>query len=247
MNIGVLNEGPLHQALKAYYSVPGASQEVPVGSFVADVVHPDRAIYEIQTGGFAGLKRKLASVLEDHRVVLVHPIPRVRYIVKLPDCPDGEATRRRSPKRGSVAQVLAELVSIPHLLNHPHFELEVVLTEEEELRRHVPGTARRRRGWQVVQRRLCDVLEQHRFRSARDLFGLLQTPVDDPFTTAELAESLGEPRWLAQKLAYCLREAGEIVICGKQGNALRYRTVRAGGRRGGPVSPSGCEWPRSSR
>ncbi len=223
MNIGVLNEGPLHQALKDFYSVPGACQEVAVGCFVADVVHPDRWIYEIQTGGFGSLKRKLAEVVQEHRVVLVHPIARVRYIVKLPESPDQPATRRRSPKRGSVADVVAELVSIPHLLNHPNFELEVVLTEEEELRRHVPGTARRRKGWQVVQRRLVAVLEQHRFRTARDLLGLLREPLPEPFTTADLAVGLGEPRWLAQKLAYCLREAGELTLCGKQGNALLYR------------------------
>ncbi len=228
VNIGVLNEGPLHQALKAYYSVPGASQEVGVGSFVADVVHPDQRIYEIQTGGFASMKRKLESVLEHHRVVLVHPIAHVRYLVKLDDHEDGQATRRRSPRRGRIAHVVAELVSIPHLLNHPNFELEVVLTEEEEVRRHVPGTARRRKGWQVVQRRLCAVLEQHRFRSARDLLALLQSPLAEPFTTAELAESLDEPRWLAQKLAYCLRESGVIDVCGRQGNALRYRFAPAG-------------------
>lgn len=223
MSIGLLNEGPLHQALKAYYSVDGARQEVAVGSFVADVLHPDEAIYEIQTSGFGSLRRKLERVLLEHRVVLVHPIARVRHIVKLTDSVDEEATRRRSPKRGSLAMVAVELVSIPHLLNHPNFELEVVLTEEEEIRRHVPGTARRRKGWQIVQRRLCAVLEQHRFRSAADLFRLLETPLPDPFTTADLALCLNEPRWLAQKLAYCLREAGEIVICGKERNALRYR------------------------
>jgi hypothetical protein len=223
VSIGILNEGPLHQALKSHYSVAGARQEVTVGSFVADVLHPDQWIYEIQTSGFGSLKRKLESVLEEHRVVLVHPIARVRHIVKLPGSPDEEATRRRSPKRGAVAHVVAELVSIPRLLNHPNFELEVVLTEEEELRRHVPGQSRRRNGWQVVQRRLCAVLEQHRFTCARDLFRLLHEPLPASFTTADVAVSLGQPRWVAQKLAYCLREAGEIVICGKQANALRYR------------------------
>lgn len=222
MSIGLLNEGPLHQALKSHYSVAGARQEVAVGGFVADVVHPDEWIYEIQTAGFGSLKRKLTSVLEEHRVVLVHPIAHVRYIVKLPTAPDGQATRRRSPKRGSLAHVVLELVSIPQLLNHPNFQLEVVLTEEEELRHHVPGASWRRRGWQVLQRRLCAVLEQHRFRCAADLFGLLREPLPEHFTTADLALSLGEPRWVAQKLAYCLREAGEIEVCGKEGNALRY-------------------------
>lgn len=225
MNIGVLNEGPLHQALKDLYSVAGAEQEVAVGDFVADVRHPDAVIYEIQTGGFAGLRRKLATLVESHRVVLVHPIAGVRYLVKLGDDPDALPSRRRSPKRGAVAHVAAELVSIPHLLDHPNFELEVVLIEEEEVRRPAAGRAWRRNGWRVVQRRLCRVLTRHRFTSSDDLFALLVAPLPETFTTAELATALGQPRWLAQKLAYCLRECGRIVICGKLGNALQYRRV----------------------
>lgn len=226
MSIGILNESPLHRALKSHYCVPGARQEVAIaGAFVADVLHGDDRIFEIQTAGFAGLRRKLERVLESHRVVLVHPIAQLRYIVKLPQSPDQQATRRRSPKRGSLAHVAVELVSIPHLLDHPNFELEVVLTEEEEVREFTGTGSWRRRGWRTVQRRLCSVLHQERFACADDLFGLLQQPLPDEFTTADLALALNEPRWLAQKLAYCLREAGRIEIRGKDGNALRYRRI----------------------
>ena len=31
------------------------------------------------------------------------------------------------------------------------------------------------------------------------------------------------PRRLGQQAAFCLREAGVVAICGKAGNALRYR------------------------
>jgi hypothetical protein len=225
VNIGVYNEGPLHQALKDHYSVPGACQEVAVGSFVADVQHPDQVIYEIQTGGFGALKRKLEAVLDTHRVVLVHPIAAVRTIVKLADDADARPIRRRSPKRGAFAHVVAELVSIPGLLDHPNFALEVVLIEEEEWRRPAAGRAWRRNGWRVVQRCLGRVLETRRFSSSADLFGLLQTPLPEPFTTADLADALGQPRWLAQKFAYCLRMSGQVDVCGKQGNALCYRRV----------------------
>lgn len=230
VSIGILNESPLHRALKAHYTGHGAQQEVAVGSYVADVLHADECIYEIQTGGFGTLRRKLESLLEQHRVVLVHPIAHVRYLVKLPECPDQPETRRRSPKRGTVAQVAEPLVSIPHLLDHPNFELEVVLIEEEELRRHSPDGPWRRKGWRVVQRRLGRVLETHRFTCAADLFRLLQQPLAEVFTTTELAAALREPRWLAQKLAYTLRQAGALEICGKQGNALCYRRVAAAGQ-----------------
>ena len=226
MSIGTLNEGPLHQALKSLYSEGGAEEEVPVGSYVADVRDTDNVLYEIQTGSFASLKKKLATLVEQHRVVLVHPIAQIRYIVKLPVDEDSEATRRRSPKRGSIADIVSELVSIPQLLNHPNFELEVVLIEEDELRVFAPGKVRGRKGWRVVQRRLVEVFERRRFCSAADLFCLVPGELPETFTTQDLAEAMQRPRWMAQKLAYCLREAGEITLCGKEGNALCY-TIRS--------------------
>lgn len=229
MSIGTLNEGPLHQAIKSLYCGDGAREEVAVGDYVADVRGADDIIYEIQTAGFSGLKTKLATLVNAHQVVLVHPIPVVRYIVKLSEQPDEPATRRRSPKRGAVAHVLDELVSIPALLNHPNFELEVVLIEVEELRTFDPKKVRRRNGWRVVQRRLQEVLGTERFSCARDLWRMAPGDLPQEFTTRELAGAMDAPRSLAQKLAYCLREAGEISICGKQGNALCYRLAVASG------------------
>ncbi len=226
-SIGTLNEGPLHQALKALYIDAGAQEEVAIDGFVADVRTSDDVIYEIQTGGFSSLKRKLAHLLDSHRVVLVHPIAQTRYIVKLPVDGVELATRRRSPKKGAIANIVEELVSFPQLLNHPNFELEVVLTCEEEVRVFGGAKYRRRKGWRVVQRKLTEVLERQRFRSASDLFRLAPGPLPDVFTTLELSAAMAQPRWLAQKLAYCLREAGEIEICGKSGNALEYQRCGA--------------------
>jgi len=220
--IGTLNEGPLHQALKALYLESDGEEEVPVGSYVADVRSADQVLYEIQTGGFAPLKKKLAILLERYRVVLVHPIAAVRYIVKLPDAEDEQASRRRSPKRSTVANIVEELVSIPHLLDHPNFELEVVLIEEDEIRVFDPRV-RRRRGWRVISRQLTSVVDRQRIRSHEDLFSLINGPLPEQFTTLDLADAMGQPRWLAQKLAYCLRESGAVVLSGKSGNALRYR------------------------
>ena len=227
-HIGTLNEGPLHQSLKSLYLTGNGETEGPVGSFVADVRAEDDVIYEIQTGGFAPLKRKLAALIETHRVVLVHPIAAVRYIVKVPSAQDAQATRRRSPKRGTAAHIAQELVSIPTLLEHPNFEVEVVLTEEDEVRVYDPARVRRRGGWRVVSRELTGVVGRQRIACADDLFALVDGPLPESFTTADLAAAMGQPRWLAQKLAYCLRESGAVSLVGKEGNALVYAR-RSGG------------------
>jgi len=229
VTIGTLNEGPLHQALKALYLEPGAASEVPLGGFVADVVAPQGTLFEIQTGQFGPLRRKLGKLVEDHRVVLVHPIAERRHIVRLsgsgedPAEPVRELSRRRSPKRGAVIDVAARLVHLPGLLDHPNFELEVVLTAEEEYRVHEGGRHWRRRGWRTVERRLVEVLRRQRLRATADLLALLETELPEPFSTAELALAAGRDRALAQKLAYCLRQAGVAEICGKAGNSLLYR------------------------
>ena len=83
MSIGILNEGPLHAALKAAYVANGGEAEVPVQTFVADAVR-NGVMYEIQTGSFSGLGRKMAALAEVGPVVLVHPIAGTKTIIKQP-------------------------------------------------------------------------------------------------------------------------------------------------------------------
>ncbi len=167
------------------------------------------------------MKRKIHTLIDDHRILLVHPIAGEKWLVKL-QRGGGEPERRRSPRRGTVHDLFAELVSFPDLIQHPNFELEVVVTTEEEVRSFDSTRARRRKGWVIEERRLLEVQRTYRITDAGDLAVLLPTGLGDTFTTAELAASLGRPRRLAQQMAYCLRAVGEIEVVGKSGNALVY-------------------------
>ena len=93
---------------------------MPVGDFVADVVCEDK-IFEIQTGSFSGLKRKLESLCRNNQVRLVHPVVQIKTIVKLE--PDAKTiiSKRRSPKRGHIWDILSELVYIPTMLSRRIF------------------------------------------------------------------------------------------------------------------------------
>jgi hypothetical protein len=226
VSIGSLNESPLHRALKDWYASPGARQEVALEGFVADLVDAQARVVEIQTGGFGRIRRKLSVLLENHRVLLVHPIPAVRYI-HWPIAPDDDRPRkpRRSPRRGVLADVLRELVSVPKLLDHPGFELEVVLVAIDEFR--APAVRRGRETFRVVERRLVDVMATLRLCSSLDLFALLQSALPDPFSTADVAAALGAGRRLGQQWTYCLRQAGRIEPVGKSGNAILYRRVNS--------------------
>ena len=223
-SIGTLNEGPLHATLKAAYAANGGAEEVKINGFVADAVR-EGVIYEIQTGSFSGLYRKLSTLVEHSRVVLVHPIAANTMIVKQPRTKSDTTSRRRSPKHGRLVHIVNELIYLPSLLGHKNFSVEVVLTEEEELRSYDPNKRRRRGGWRVKERRLLSIVEGLRIADMSDLFDFLVGDLVDPFTTKDLAEALSEPRDIAQKMAYCLRHAEVTEVVGKKGNAIEYSRV----------------------
>ena len=220
--IGELNERSLHRALKAHYAVPGSQTEQAIDGYVADIVIDGRII-EIHTGIFWPLKRKLPRLLERNRVTLVHPIARDRYIVKPTADGQGIMSRRMSPKHGSVFAIFAALASIPTVLAHSNFTLEVVITVEEEVRVPHERRNRRRGGWTAVDRRLVEIVETHRIEAMADLFSMLDAELPAEFTTTDLARAMRLSRRLGQQAAFCFRAAGLSEICGKVGNALVYR------------------------
>ncbi len=224
--IGTINEKPLHAALKKWCARPEDRFEACVDGFLVDIVRGDLLI-EIQTRNFAAMKRKLHELTVRHRVRLVHPIAQEKWIVKLAKDCDSQVGRRKSPKRGAVEHLFEELVSFPRLLSNPNFSLQVLFTQEEEVRRYVPGASWRRKGWVTCERRLLQVVGQCLFETPVDMASLIPGVLAEPFTTADLAAAIARPRWLAQKMTYCLREMRTIVKVGKRGNALLYRRAAA--------------------
>jgi hypothetical protein len=221
-HIGTLREKPLHASLKHWYSRDGDQIEVPVDGFVVDLVRDDLLI-EIQTRNFSSMKQKLAKLLASgHRVRVVHPIAVDRWIVKVSS--DGTVlSRRRSPKHGGVTDVFSELVSFPELLLDSGLEIEVVLTNEEEYRRHSEDRAWRRKGWMVIERRLLAVMQTTLIGDKDDLLNLMPDGLPSRFTTSDLSKASGKPLRVAQQMAYCLRKTGAIEAVGKSGNAVVYR------------------------
>ena len=228
--IGELNEQPLHAALKACYARPGDQIETSVDGghrgYVIDLVRGDLLI-EIQTGNFSSIKRKLNDLVKQYPVRLIYPIAAEKWLLKLPKQGWDEPRRRKSPKRGRVEAVFAELVSFPQLLLEENFSLEVVLIQEEEVRRYAGLKHGHKSGWVSVERRLLAVKEQRLFEKPSEMSALLPVEMPQKFTTLDLAEALDSPRWLAQKMAYCLREMGEIVRVGKRGRSYLYSRSKA--------------------
>ena len=220
--IGLLNEKPLHASLKQWYARPGDRFEVPVNGFVIDIVRDDLLI-EIQTRNFASINSKLCRLTRSYEVRLVYPVVLEKWIVRSDS--GGITIRRKSPKRGRLEDLFRELVSIPQLLAHPNFSLEVLMIREEEMRRFDGKRKRwRRRGWVIEGRRLVDVMDRRLFGKSADWLAFVPDGLQS-FTTKDLATIADTDRDLAQKMAYCLRHARMIELIGRQGRANLYRVA----------------------
>lgn len=201
-DIGTLNEGALHVALKDHYAEPGDEFEVALDRFVIDIKR-GRKLIEIQTVSFASMGRKLDHLLNDYEVLLVHPIAVATYLDRPGQRP------RKSPKRGSIYSLFDELVSVPTLIDHPNLTIDAVLVSVTTTQVVDPSARRGRGGYRTVNRSLREIHETHRFETAADLLDLV--PTDDlpaRFTTADVAEAAGVHRSIAQRMAYCFRPLG---------------------------------------
>lgn len=221
--IGELREGPLHAALKALLARPGDRTEVPVGRYVIDLVRADGELVEIQTGGFGPLGRKLDTLLDDHRVRVVHPVAAERRIIRV-DAEGEVLAARRSPKRETAVAVFDKLVSWPALLTHPNLTIEVLLLREDHIRRP-EAVKKRRRTRDPGERRLVELLDRVELASPQDVLAALPALPGEPFTTRELANLLGCSRTLAQRTVYCLRAMEVLESAGKRGRAPLHQAA----------------------
>jgi len=219
--IGTLHESSLHAALKLWYKESEDKLEVPIESFIIDIVRDDLLI-EIQTKNFSIIKRKLEKLIDNHRVLLIHPIIRDKWIVNMDSQSNKASKPRLSPIHNSYVDIFEELVRIPELILNPNFTIELPLVQIDEYRRNDGKGSRRRKGWSIYDRKLVKVLEKKVFYTPIDFLMLKPASLKTPFTNAELAYSLEKPLRLAQKMSYCLRKMGILKVIGKKGKFLLY-------------------------
>jgi len=215
-----MNENSLHSAIKELYSIPNDRFEVRIDGFIIDILRGDLLI-EVQTKSFHAIKRKLSNLVESHKVRLVYPIPERKWIVSFAE--SGElVTRRKSPRKGRLADLFYELVSIPDLVAKEDFSLEVLMIEEEEIRCSDGKGSWRRKGASIKDRRLIEVVYRVLFENKADFLTFLPSDLKRPFTNRSLADQTGVSINLTRKMTYCLRKMGAIKKVGKNGRELIF-------------------------
>jgi len=220
----------LHQQLKQQYVADSDRHEVTVEGFRIDAVDRRGRLIEVQCASLAAISDKIRKLLENHKVIVVKPLASRKRIVTLTAADGEQVSSRYSPIRQQASHIFLELVHFGVFPN-PGLQLDVVLTEQQEIR--IPPTDRSswKKRYSVRDRMLVNVEKIIRLKTANDLWSLLEADVPDIFTTEDLAHCVGIPRWLAQKAAWCFRRMDFLTVCGKRGNSLEYRMATTPAKR----------------
>ncbi len=221
-------ETKLHQQLKVLYAGMDDAREVRVDGFRIDAIR-DGELIEVQLGSLSAIRDKIRKLLQaGHRVRLVKPLIQNKRLIRLAEQGGKVVSSRRSPKSETIVDLFHHLVHFSRVFPHPLLTLEVPWISVEETR--YPGHGKRRR-WRekdflVEELRLVELHRNDQLRSATDLLHWLAVPLPPKFHTGELARLLKTQRWIAQRIAYCLRQCGAAEIIEKQGNTHIYRPLR---------------------
>ena len=214
----------LHRQLKALYENATSQTEAWVGEYRIDVVdHEHPRLIEIQSAALAALRCKTRQLLADgHHVWIVKPLAARKYLITRDKSGIEIISQRWSPTRETLYTLFLELVHFIELFPHPKLTLEVLLTIQEEQRISKPAKRWKGKTYRVSDRLLRSVEQRYELRTVKDLQKLLPATLPAVFTTDDLAKCAKIPRWLAQKVAYCLRKTEAIQAAGKLGNAMLY-------------------------
>lgn len=207
-------ESSLHSAIKQWYSLEGDKLEAKVDDFKVDILRRDLLI-EIQTANFSAIKPKLQRLLNNHKVRIVYPIPKQKWIIHRSTATGETFGRRRSPREGRLSDLFSELIRIPSLFASGNLSVEVLMIEMEEIWCNDRRGSWRRRGASIEDRKLIRVLERRIFENQTDFLRLLPEGLTDPFSNRNLAESLGIPINQSRRMTYALRKMGAIAHVGE--------------------------------
>ncbi len=193
LGIGTLAEKWLHQIVKRYLSEDPACHEIPVSSerrFVSDVRIGKNA-YEVQTGAFAPMAKKIAYYLDstDLTVTVVHPIAKDRWISWVNGQTAEITPRKRSPKHGRAEDILAELYPLIPFLGHPRLKFRVLLLEVHDFKLLSDRAGRAKQDARRYERIPLSLLEEIPLDTPTDFARFLPVELRSPFTVKQFSQA----------------------------------------------------------
>lgn len=193
--IGTLAEKRLHAIIKRYLCEDEDLHEVGVLNtrYVSDV-RIGNDVYEVQTGPFYPMRKKIAYYLEktDCTVTIVHPIIVNKWISWVDPATREISERKKSPKHEETKDLLAQLYClIPHLGN-PRLRFRLLMLEAQDFRM-LTGRSRDRKhyGAERYERIPLDLLGEEDFTSFEDFKQFIPDDLPTHFTVKDFTRHTG--------------------------------------------------------
>ena len=234
--IGLLGEKWQHQIIKRYLTEDPREHEVKLAGtrFVSDV-RVGNAIYEVQTGSFAPMKKKLGRYFADPSltVTVVHPLSAVRHLTWM-DPATGELgkSRRVAGKRDPVLLLPALYPLIP-LLSHVEtgrLSFRLLLLEVEDFKLLDGRSRDRKHGATRLERIPVGLVDDLLFTSPSDFAALLPPSLPSPLTVAGLSRATGLRGLDAYSAARSLVALGILAPSAPISRAMAFEVVRGEGK-----------------
>ena len=192
--IGTLAEKWQHQIIKRYLYEDPNDHEVKLSGtrFVSDV-RVGNDIYEVQTGSFRPMQKKIACYLErpELTVTVVHPIPKDCWISRIDPDTEKISPRKKSPRHGRAEDLLPELYwLLPHL-GDPRLRFRILLLEVHDFRLLGQRTKKRARQSVKFERIPLTLYEDTELLTADDFRRFLPNTLPDVFTVRNFSACTG--------------------------------------------------------
>lgn len=234
--IGTLGEKQMHAAIKRFICPDTSKHEVKIdrksdqeaqGSktrrFVADILD-GKNVYEIQTGSFAPLVKKIKWILEntDYNVTVIHPIAESKWVNIIGD--DCNISRRyKSPQKGKIEDLASELFYIRDFISCPRFSLVILMLEAEQYKKNLEQDKRGRSKYQKYELIPMNLLRAHVFYGLEDYRYFLPEKLDGAFTVKQYSDATRIRGKDAYSIIHTLCHLGLIQEHGKIGRATAYK------------------------
>ena len=199
------------------------SVEVRLGNYIVDILRGD-LIIEVQTKNFSAIRGKLETLIKNYKVRLVYPLPEQKRITHISK-DNTVNSKRKSPRKGRLADLFRELMMIPQTIGEDNFSLEVLFIDEEEVRCEDGKGSWRRRGVSIKDRKLIAVNDRILFEKKADFLKVLPNGLNSVFTNRELADLAKVSIRTARQITYCLRKSDMLQIAERKGRELTFQKV----------------------
>ena len=216
-SIGTENETTLHSALKYCFQPDPKFHELRISGYICDAFS-GTTVYEIQTSQLYKLRRKLSVLLPEYRLTVIYPVITEKRVV-LSDA-DGNVVREyKSPKKGSIMALAAELYGIREFLTHPRFSVAAVYLTVAEMRKLTAGKRKKSTVTDKIPEKFSHV---EFFREAEAYRSLLPESLADSFTAADFFRAAKVPEKTGRPALNVLTVTGAVMKTGKSGRCILY-------------------------